>query len=186
MRPCSRAQLKLASVHKAGDRVLYDNKWLQLMDKDGYIYSHEVRCAGSIVVVLPYRRIGKDAWEFLVRDEVTPCWRDTPTLSAITGGVENGEPLEDAVRELKEEAGYSVAPDKFVFLGKCRASKSADTYYFIYAVDVAGLEPEEALGDGSKNDQAPSVWLSGKKLCELEDAQAITAYSKACHKLRIY
>ncbi len=167
-----------SSKHQARNEgtVLYGTEWLQLKELDsGYIYSHEVRCNGSIVLVLPYRE-----GEFLVRDEVTPCWdEDRPTRSAITGGVENGEPLEDAVRELQEEAGYTVEPDKFVFLGKCRASKSADTFYFLYAVDVTGYVQGPALGDGSKNDQAPSVWISGEELCKLEDAQAITAYSKA-------
>ena len=174
------------SKHEASGVVLYNNQWLQLREKDGYVYSHEIRCNGNIVVVLPYRRIGKDAWEFLVRDETTPCWSMEPTRSAITGGVESLDPGEDAVREVEEEAGYKILRDQLEFLGKCRASKSADTYYFLYAVDVADLTPGEALGDGSKNDQAPSVWISSAELCELEDAQAITAYSKAVHKLGIY
>ena len=169
------------------DTILCDNQWLQLKDRDGYVFSHEVRCNGAIVVVLPYKVGPGTGWSFLVRDEVTPCWDpDRPTRSAITGGVENGEPLEDAVRELQEEAGFMVEPDEFKFLGKCRASKSADTFYFIYAVDVSGYTQGPALGDGSKNDAAPSVWISGEELCKLEDAQAITAYSKARTQLGIH
>jgi 8-oxo-dGTP pyrophosphatase MutT (NUDIX family) len=173
-------------THLAGGTILCNNEWLQLKDKDGYIYSHEIRCNGSIVVVLPYRKISEKMYAFLLRDEVTPCWSDGPTRSAITGGIESLDPGEDAVRELKEEAGYSIIRSQLEFLGKCRASKSADTYYFLYAVDLTELVPEEALGDGSKNDQAPSVWVSGHELSELEDAQAITAYCKACIKLGIY
>jgi len=190
MRVMTPSQHKTALRHFAdrdSSRVLFDTEWLQLKEVDGYVYSHEIRCNGSIVVVLPYRRVGKDAWEFLLRDEVTPCWGgDKPTRSAITGGVENGEPLEDAVRELKEEAGYTIAPDKFEFLGKCRGTKSSDTYYFLYAVDLAGQTPTKALGDGSKGDLAPAVWVYGSDVCALEDAQAITAYSKARLKLGIY
>ena len=182
MRPCTGTQLKKASRHAAVSKVLYDNEWLQLREDEGYIYSHESRCNGSIVVVLPYRRVGKDAWEFLVRDEVTRCWSEQPTRSAITGGVDTSEPLEDAVRELQEEAGYDIAPDKFEFLGKCRGSKSSDTYYYLYAVDVAGVEPGVATGE----DKAPIVWLWGSDMCKLEDAQGITAYCKARAKLGIY
>lgn len=171
-------------AHLASGVTLYNNEWLQLKDKNGYIYSHEVRCNGSIVLVLPYRVMG-DSCAFLVRDEVTPCWSDGPTRSAITGGVESMDPGEDAVREVKEESGYSILRSQLEFLGKCRASKSSDTYYFLYAVDVGELTPEEAEGDGSVNDKAPSVWVTGQELCQLEDAQAITAYCKACLKLGI-
>ena len=186
MRAFSPSQLRVSSRHKASDSVLFENEWLQLKDKQGYIYSHEVRCNGKIVVILPYRRIGKDAWEFLVRDETTPCWADTPTRSAMTGGIEAEDPREDAVRELQEEAGFTATVDQMQPLGRCRASKSADTYYYLYAIDLADMEPGEAPGDGSKNDAAPAVWISAEELTELEDAQAITTYAKARQQLGIY
>jgi len=174
-------------THKASeDVVLYDNQWLQLKEKEGYIYSHEVRCNGKIVVILPYRRTGVDSWEFLVRDEITPCWNDKPTRSAMTGGIEDPNPAVDAVRELQEEAGYTIDTDKVVFLGKCRASKSSDTFYYLFTADLAGMEPGDAPGDGSKNDKAPAVWISGGALVKLEDSQAIAAYSKANAKLGVY
>ena len=172
-------------INTNNDVVLYDNQWVQLKDRDGYIFSHEVRCNGSIVLILPYRRVGVDGWEFLVRDEVTPCWDSEPTRSAMTGGIEDTDPGEDAIRELEEEAGYSATREELHFLGKCRASKSSDTYYYLYTIDLAGKTPGAALGDGSKNDAAPSVWISGDALLELEDAQAITAYMRM-RKLGIY
>ena len=53
--------------------TLKANSWLSLMEiKDpdkginGYVYSHETRCQGQIVLVLPYRTVGKDT-EYLVK-----------------------------------------------------------------------------------------------------------------------
>lgn len=167
-------------------KVGQNNEWLELRElPNGYTYSHEVRCQGKIVLILPYRRLGKDGWEFLVRNETTPCWSDSATLSAMTGGVESTDIREDALRELKEEAGYTATKDQLVFLGNCRASKSSDTIYILYAIDLAGMEPEEALGDGSANDQAPAVWLSGPGMRELVDPQGITAYARLS-KLGVY
>ena len=185
MRSCRPSQIKSAHIHKATpqDKILYDNEWLQLRDRDGYIFSHEIRCNGRIVVVLPYKRTGKDSWTFLVRNETTPCWGG-PTLSCITGGVEGEDPLDDAVRELKEEAGYEVPREDFIALGKCRGSKSSDTWYYLYAVDVANYIPGKALGDGTPGDLAHIVWISD--MSELVDAQGLAAYVKACKKLRLY
>lgn len=173
-------------IHGFEDKILFDSKWLQLREVDNYVYSHEIRCNGMIVLILPYRRIGKDGWEFLIREETTPCWSPLPTLSAMTGGVENPEnPVDDAARELFEESGYSVSAEALVFLGKCRASKSSDTYYHLYTVDLAGIEPEEAGGggDGTENDVAPLKWVTD--LSNLEDAQALAAYVKL-RKLGVY
>jgi 8-oxo-dGTP pyrophosphatase MutT (NUDIX family) len=169
---------KLKISPAGADKILYDNKWLQLKEIDGYVYSHEIRCNGIIVMVLPYRRTGSN-FEFLVRAEITPCWSKKPTLSAMTGGAESPEgPAEDVVRELYEEAGYRVKADQLKFLGMVRASKSADTYYHLFTIDVTGMTPDQATGDGSKNDLAPSVWLTEEQIVGLEDAQALAAYVK--------
>ena len=186
MRALNPEQHKIATSHNAAGTIIYNNKWLQLKDNNGYIYSHEIRCNGCIVVVLPFHKVGDNQWAFLVRDETTPCWGVGPTRSAITGGCESLDPSEDAARELKEEAGFSVLREQLILLGKCRASKSSDTYYYLYAVDVTDMTQEEALGDGSNNDQAPCVWITGDELLNLEDAQAITAYAKASVTLGIF
>ena len=77
-------------------KCLCKNPWLSLYkmtDKkahvDGYVYSHETRCNGQIVVVVPFRKTPQ--LEFLVRMETTPCWGMEPELSSVTGGVEEKE-----------------------------------------------------------------------------------------------
>ena len=173
--------------------TLFKNPWLSLkkiVDPDrgveGYVYSHEERCHGKIVLVLPFRKREGGSGPFssievLLRREVTPCWGMEPSLSGITGGVEGDKPLDDAVRELEEEAGYSVPEDEFVFLGTCRGVKSTDTVYFLYAVDVTGKEPGEAKGDGSALDNAPVEWHQTAVDCD--DPQAAHAYLKLVYAL---
>lgn len=118
-----------------------------------YVYSHENRCDGNIVAVLPYRREGRDAWSYGVRKEVTPSWGLKPEFSSVTGGVDKGEsPEEMAVKELKEETGYICETKDLKSLGTCRGTKSTDTLYHLFAVDVTDLKMGEKTGDGSVYD----------------------------------
>lgn len=141
------------------------DKWLEIREMENslgkYTYSHEIRCGGKIVSVLPYRRVGKDAWEIGIREEITPCWNEAPSLSSVTGGLEGDEdPVKAAKRELLEETGYDVEESKFKSLGTCRGTKSSDTIYYLFGVDLTGIdEPKEApKGDGTKGDMAPFKW----------------------------
>lgn len=162
--------------HDATVETLADNEWLTLhtlkaphMGINGYIFSHEVRCKGQIVAILPYRRVAKDEWEALLRDEVVPPWGLSSSVCSITGGCdhEDEEPVEVAKRELKEEAGYDVPLEAFHSLGTCRGTKSTDTVYHLFGVDVTGEEAGEATGDGSQlEDEASTVWSSEPETCD--------------------
>lgn len=80
-------------------------------------------------------------------------------LSSFTGGVESDDPMEDVIREVQEEAGFTVTEESVIPLGTCRGPKCADTVYVLYAVDVTGLEEEEAEGDGSELEaKATNMW----------------------------
>lgn len=157
-------------------KVLYATKWLELIEmKDpengvnGYVYTHAVWSGGQGVAVLPFRRIA--AWggtvasppdvEFLLRQEITPCWKMTPALSSITGGMdhEGEDPIECAARELEEEGGYTVKPgDRWIRLGSARMSKSSTTVMHLFAVDLTDIERGTAEGDGTE--------LEAKAYCE--------------------
>lgn len=158
--------------------TLYKNEWLSLKvirvperGINGYVFSHEARCRGCIIAVLPYRTT-TDGYEYLVKHEVTPCWSLDPVYSALTGGWEGGDPVNTAQLELDEESGFKVPISHFISLGTSYASKSADTRYALFAVDLTGVQQHEPEGDGSRLEkEAASVWLTEVELVNVKDPQ---------------
>jgi len=144
-------------------KTIYKNKWLSMMSKkcpdgDTYIYAHETRCNGNVIAVLLYKKDG-DEVKYGVRSERTPCWGDEPSLSSLTGGVDEGNsPIESAIIELKQEAGLNCKKSDLKKLGTCRGTKSSDTTYHLFALDTSGMTTGEATGD----DSGKIIWLSRK------------------------
>ncbi len=116
-----------------------------------YEYTHEQRCSGHIVAILP---IHPDHG-MLVRHEFTSCWSlDGLSISSITGGWEQDKhetPIDTALDELREEAGIILhSEDQLLSLGICRGAKSSDNLYHLFAADLgAGFDEVEIKGDGS-------------------------------------
>jgi hypothetical protein len=171
--------------------TLFKNQWLTLKKVvapergiSGYVFSHEERCQGCIIAVLPFRNIGS-GYEYLIKSEVTPCWSLEPEESALTGGWEGKAPVEDAQRELHEESGYLMDIKKFIKLGQCYASKSSDTRFELYAVDLTGVSPGEVKGDGSRLEaEAKSLWKTEAQLLNVMDAQVHVMLNRLKAKLR--
>jgi len=164
--------------------TLKENSWLSLKELRapeagvaGYVFSHETRCQGRIVLVLPYRWNTEDqSLSYLVKSEVTPCWSMEPVRSGVTGGYEGEDIADDAVREMLEETGYSIQKEDLEYLGTCYASKSSDTVYTLYAVDVGDLFQAEALGDGTRlESESETIWVNLRELAAYQDAQLCTA-----------
>ncbi|MDG4809328.1 sigma factor-like helix-turn-helix DNA-binding protein [Micromonospora sp. WMMD1120] len=170
-------------------KVLFENPWLSLRtvyapDRgiDGYVFSHEDRCQGRIVAVLPYHDTPAGR-RYLVRSEVTPCWSLDPQLSALTGGYEGGDIEDDAVREVLEEAGYAITRADLVPLGDSYASKSADTVYSLFAVNVTGRAQSVATGDGSALEARGSTrWLDTAEVCKVRDPQVAVMVMRLEHQ----
>lgn len=172
--------------------TLHENPWLSLRvvrapeaGVKGYVYSHESRCAGRIVAVLPYRMVKSPSgpldssarMEYLVKSEMTPCWDLNQVLSAITGGYEGGDIEDDAVREMLEETGYAITRNELVPLGECYASKSSDTVYSLFSVDLTDRVPDEAIGDGTRVEaESAAVWLPATQLVPVKDSQVHVMY----------
>lgn len=185
------------------DEELYHNDWISLrivkapeQGVKGYVYSTETRCQGQIISILPYRKakggeprkvsmqyqpdgsILEFHYEYLLKSEVTPCWSVrsrilTPKISTITGGVENANALDSAINELKEETGYKANKKDLIFLRMCYASKSSDTIYYLYSIDLTGKRQGKATGDGSVLEaQSTSKWLLEKDILDCYDPLA--------------
>ena len=126
----------------------------------GYDFSHEDRCDG-IVSILPFRSKDLFTVEFLLREEVCPCWSSvTPKLCSITGGIDHGHtPRQTALIELREEAGYEIEDADLIDLGMSYGTKSCDTLYSLYAVNVTKKTQLAPTGDGSTLEKiARCVW----------------------------
>ncbi len=151
------------------DTLLYSTPWLELRKLvdpehgiDGYVYSREARCEGNIIAVLPFRIEGGKP-EVLLRREVTPCWSDRPMISAITGGVEKDQtPLDCVVQELDEEAGYRVHSSEVAPLGVIFGTKSTDTVYHLFTVDLSLKTNHVPSGDGSYLESLGSCFWSSR------------------------
>lgn len=125
---------------------------------NGYSYLHESRCNGKIISILPYRKIN-DKIQYLLRKEITPCWGLNPLFSSITGGDEGNIP-QSAIRELKEEAGYTIDETELIDLGTCFGTKSTDTIYYLFSCDLTKKTKEIASGDGSYLEKIATVkWV---------------------------
>lgn len=166
-------------------QVISKNEWVSLnkiiapeKGCNGYYYLHEERCSGKIVSILPFRRINNsNKLEFLLRHEITPCWNiNTPTISSITGGVDKGHTINQTVLiELEEEAGYKVKESELIPIGECFGTKSSDTIYYIFSVDLTGKVQNKTLGDGSELEaKAHCEWHTS--IMKAEDPLVYTAY----------
>lgn len=174
--------------------TLHENEWLSLRivrkpeaGVNGYVYSHESRCQGRVVAVLPYRVLRSPTGpfdssartEYLLKSEMTPCWGFEQVLSAITGGYEGGDVEDDAVREMLEETGYAVARDELIPLGECYASKSADTVYSLFSVDLTDRVPGEAVGDGTRVEaESAAVWRTADQLVTVRDPHVSVMFTR--------
>lgn len=163
--------------------TLHANEWLSLRrvrkpeaGVDGYVFSHESRCQGRIVAVLPYRDT-PDGRLYLLKSEMTPCWGFHQVLSSITGGYEGGDIEDDAVHEMMEETGYAITRDELIPLGESFASKSSDTVYSLFTVDLTGRTPGEAIGDGSRMEsESAAIWVRPAALADIRDPQVAVMY----------
>ncbi|BAY44372.1 putative NUDIX hydrolase [Scytonema sp. HK-05] len=97
-----------------------------------------------------------DSTEFDGQMKLFPC--------PITGALDEGEsPEEAAIREVYEEAGFSV---KVLSLGKYIVGTQTNEICYMYYADVTGIEPDIAQQDGtyhesiSKNEWRPFEYLN--------------------------
>ncbi len=133
------------------DKVLFETNHLSLIERDGWYYFAKVPGSDGGVIILLYR-IDSDK-SILGRYEICPAHGDGLTLTAIAGGIEKGDtPLETAVKESYEEAGYRLEPQRFIDLGRCNLSTNQDTLVYLFAADVTEIRRQGAPGDGTRGE----------------------------------
>lgn len=81
------------------------------------------------------------------------------------------------MHELHEEAGYIIAEKQLIPLGTCYGTKSSDTVYYLYSVDLTDEVQGEATGDGSELEkQASCFWSTA--IDNSKDPMVYTAYHR--------
>lgn len=164
------------------EHVVFANRFLAVIDRDGYTYIHEVRCGGQIISILPFR-LTTHGRSYLARRETCPAHEalnEQPELCSITGGVDAPHtPADTAQIELLEEAGYSISSDELIPLGWVKPSKAMDTVAHLFAVDVTSKTPNAAVGDGTKWEAGASVeWVSEKLGLDIGDPLFVVALAR--------
>lgn len=156
------------------DKTLHKGKFVELKlretDEYKYEYLHESRCGGTIVAVLPVK-FDENGMNMMVRYEFTPCWGDGLHVSSITGGFEKDKHdtiIDTVIEELREEAGIKLNNElKIKSLGTCRGTKSSDTLYHLYLVDLSddsAWEEVEIETDGSALEgKAHNEWITNSE-----------------------
>jgi 8-oxo-dGTP diphosphatase len=135
------------------DTILLQTKWITVRQTPGGFQFAERRGRDSVAIFLVRQTATNGAYEVLIRqqplciDAMTPGEDLHLHPCPITGGIDGTEtPEQSAVREVHEEAGYTV---EVVPLGRYIVGTQTNEICYLYYADVTGQVPAEALQDGS-------------------------------------
>jgi hypothetical protein len=165
--------------------VMLTTPWLELHEKDGYVFSHSPKWKGVAVAILAYRKTYDgfgDPYEFLAVWESRPSHGGGEYLSSLTGAFDNSDKFtmaQCALNELEEEGGYktTLQPE---YLGWVNGSKSSDGIDHLYCIDLTNdFEEVECRGDGSKLEESTRPeWITSEQIINSKDMILITMYAK--------
>jgi 8-oxo-dGTP diphosphatase len=152
------------------EKIIFSTNWIVVKETDKGFYYLERKGRDSVAIFLLRKsNINRKEYEILIRQQ--PLCIDNTEINGelmlypcpITGGIDNGEsPESAAIREVHEEAGYSV---QVLHLGKYIVGTQTNEICYMYYADVTDIEPEIAQQDGSyfesisKNEWHPLDYL---------------------------
>lgn len=181
-------------MNRQADILLFDTEYLSLWELEDpecqYTYVKENKAHNSSKVgVLPYFKMPDGEVLFVGCYEKFHA-REPFGLCAITGSCEENvpgqtaEPRLDAQRELQEEAGIIAPLEYFIPLGECISSKSMDSIYYLFAIDIGqpGCQIVHAAGDGSADeDKAYCDYISYNQVAMCKDPLLSTMVIRLYH-----
>lgn len=170
-------------ITKEESKSLFQTDWLELRELPdlGYVYSHEVRCRGKLVSILPYKITGRGL-EILIRQEFIPPHFDDKELepTTITGGLMKEKSIDQTIiEELREESGYIISQDQLVYLSMGFPSKSSDTEVYFYTCDLTNVDQTEEAntGEGGELEKlAHNEWVLYKDFLNRSDWKCLFLY----------
>lgn len=171
-------------------KVVFSTPWLEIHEKDGYMFTHSPKWKGVAVAILPFRILTDTPWgaanprfEFLAVMEARPCHGGSPAIASITGAYDNSNrySLEEcAMNELREEGGYNVDIHNLIGLDWVNGSKSGDGIDHLFAIEIpVDTKQGEITGDGSAMEaNVKPVWITEEQLITSRDMILITMYAR--------
>ena len=157
--------------------LVYDTKFLQVFNDNGYIYSQRLG-KDSVAFILFDRKKVPDGTPYGLVTEYKPPIKSFLT-TAFGGSLDKDVPMEQIVlEEVREEAGYTVTPDRINQFGAVMVSTQSNQVCHLFAVDITDI-PEEPRQPESLAEVFASVeWLSHEDILKLQDWKAPTIISK--------
>ena len=105
-------------------------------------------------------------------------------ISSVTGKHDQRTPTLTAVKELKEEAGYEVSSKDMINLGTCKGTKSCDTTFYLFSVDLTDKKEGKATTDGSELEKnASCIW--DEDVSKSVDPLSYVSYYRLTKKLNL-
>ncbi|MEQ8753566.1 MAG: NUDIX domain-containing protein [Coleofasciculus sp. G1-WW12-02] len=136
------------------EKIIFRTDWITVKETArGYHYLERKGRDSVAIFLIRKSQSNNGGYEVLIRQQ--PLCIDIPDINQehrlypcpITGGIDAGEsPEEAAVREVDEEAGFSV---QVLPLGKYIGGSQTNEMCYMYYADVTNIEPEIARQDGS-------------------------------------
>ncbi|MGQ4645972.1 NUDIX domain-containing protein [Lyngbya aestuarii] len=152
------------------EQIIFSTNWITVKATARGFHYLERKGKDSVAIFLVRKSEAQQEYEVLIRQQ--PLCIDIPDINEehrlyscpITGAIDQGEsPEEAAVREVYEEAGFSV---EVLPLGKYIVGTQTNEICYMYYADVTGIEPEVPQQDGSyfesisKNEWYPLDYLN--------------------------
>lgn len=160
------------------DKILYQDEIVSVRESiknnEKYTYTHEEISHGKRVVILPFRK-KMGGRQFLLRREFIPCWDSHTDVCAISSKVQDDDPEKTIIEQLLKSTGYEIKSSELIRLGVVSASKSSDTTYYLYGLDLSKHDKEEEKLE-VKEDM--SFWGTDDDIMDSIDAQLVACYGK--------
>lgn len=160
------------------DKILYENDYIKIVEFEDWSILKEK----DAVVCIPYLI---ETNQFILRHEYVPSYKyvdnDDYYLTILSGGIEQGESPDAAIkRELEEEAGIVINDDyKLEKPNTFFVSKSSCNKYYTYIIELNEKDYNEVIpkGDGTDAEKkSKSVKIDAKYIDSLKPSDIITSY----------
>jgi len=173
--------MAVETVWKSGACAPSGDPFLSIKKVDGWYLFAERAGKDSVAFILMDEEKGYG----LIRELKPPLKKDDDVYltTAFGGSIDReGEDLVDLVRrEVEEEAGYQVDPDRILFAGKTMVSTQMNQICHLFLVDVTEIpktlktEAEIAREENGSREFIGNevVWMSAKGVLENQDWKSI-------------